>query len=237
MPSQKAELLPLFLCVCVVQIFLLPLDLCKIYFATQSDTRSILYAIITRFTQHKKAGFVTFTFFSHSHLWTFPPDTSSTSECFLMVALILHNLYSCTPTLLLLSFEPQPWVWPAKPPLPCTFQRNMMSNLKVPSPSPLLYYACWNTQLGFQIADSRRLHFHHFASQYLRNIKNENSACPICLSGEFICSCPMSLWTLWSARWPVILIATWVWEHLISEERLCLKQIVPKEKWSAWKCT
>lgn len=180
----------------------------------------------------------TFACFSCSHPWTCPHATNSTHACcFFVLSLILHNSYPHTPTHLLLPPGPQPLPDESSPTGPCTCQRNMKPKLKLSSLSLHLCFAHWSTQFGVQIADKQWLHLLLFASQRLANIMDENPSCPVCISGKFRCSCPVSLWTPKIARWPVTPVATWVWEHLISEERLCLKQIVPQEKWSAWKCT
>lgn len=160
-------------------------------------------------------------------LLNLPSCSNSTCTCCFLVLLLILNPYSHTSTHLLLLAGQQSW----------PEQGITKPRLKVPPFSIHLCFAHWTTQCVFQTTDNQWLHLQHLAFQSLRNFMDENPSCAIWISGEFRCSCPVSLWAPWSARWPVTLIATWVWEHLLSKQWLCPKEIVPKEKWSAWKCT
>lgn len=101
----------------------------------------------------------TFTCFSHSHPWTFPLATSSTHTCYLILALILHNPYSCTPILLFLPPGPQPWAWPVNSALALHFSKKHEAQLKIAfSLSPFVLRAlkhtiwfsnCWQPVTAF----------------------------------------------------------------------------------------
>lgn len=130
--------------------------------------------------------------------------------CFLALLSILHNPYSHTSTHLLLPYycgRATATAW----------TRNHKAQVK----GVLILHLCfahWTIQCVFQTADSQWLHSQCLTFQSLTNFMDENPSCPIWISGKFRCSCPVSLWTPWSARWPVTLITTWFWEHLLSEE-------------------
>lgn len=127
-------------------------------------------------------------------------------------------------------------------PQPQSEQGITKPKLNGPSFCIYLCFTHWTTQCVFQTAYNQRLHFQHLAFQSLTNFMAENPSCAIWISGECRCSCPVSLWTPWSARWPATLIPTRAWQHLLSEEWLCPKKNdlhenalnykLPQQKWN-----